>query len=83
MQQYVIFNILKKYCISKEEEETNSSSIAIRGRWRNDDDTFPVRIDKFGGSHEGKVKRHPVTSATVARVRIDDERAGLDSHVGR
>ena len=34
------------------------------------------RIDKFGGSHEGKVKCHPVTSATVARVRIDDERAG-------
>jgi hypothetical protein len=34
------------------------------------------RIDKFGGSHEGKVKRHPVTSATVVRVRIDDERAG-------
>jgi hypothetical protein len=33
------------------------------------------RIDKFGGSHEGKVKRRPVTSATVARVRIDDERA--------
>jgi hypothetical protein len=30
-----------------------------------------------------KVKRHPVTSATVARVRIDDERAGPDSHVGR
>ena len=34
------------------------------------------RIEKFGGSHEGKVKRHPVTSATVARIRIDDERAG-------
>ena len=34
------------------------------------------RIEKFGGSHEGKVKRHPVTSATVVRVRIDDERAG-------
>jgi hypothetical protein len=35
-------------------------------------------------SHEGKVKRHPVTSATVARVRrIDDERASPDSHVGR
>ena len=34
------------------------------------------RIDKFGGSHEGKVKSHPVTSATVARVRIDDERGG-------
>jgi hypothetical protein len=34
------------------------------------------RIDKFGGSHEGKVKRHPVTSATVVRVRIDDEHAG-------
>jgi hypothetical protein len=38
------------------------------------------RIEKFGGSHEGKVKRHPVTSATVARVRIDDERASPDSH---
>jgi hypothetical protein len=37
------------------------------------------RIDKFGGSHEGKVKHHPVTSATVARVRIDDERAGSPS----
>jgi hypothetical protein len=24
-----------------------------------------------------------VTSATVARVRFDDERAGPDSHVGR
>jgi hypothetical protein len=34
------------------------------------------RIDTFGGSHEGKVKRHPVTSATCVRVRIDDERAG-------
>ena len=34
------------------------------------------RIDKFGGSHKGKVKRHPVTSATVARDHIDDERAG-------
>ena len=34
------------------------------------------RIEKFGRSHEGKVKRHPVTSATDARVRIDDERAG-------
>jgi hypothetical protein len=34
------------------------------------------RIDKFGGSHEGKVKRHPVTSATVVRVRIDDEHVG-------
>jgi hypothetical protein len=34
------------------------------------------RIKKFGGSHEGKVKRHPVTSAMVARLRIDDERAG-------
>ena len=34
------------------------------------------RIYKFCGSHEGKVKRHPVTSATVAHVRIDDERAG-------
>ena len=33
------------------------------------------RIEKFGGSHEGKVKRHPVTSTTVAHVRIDDERA--------
>ena len=35
------------------------------------------RIEKFGGSHEGIVKRHSVTSATVARVRIDDERAGF------
>ena len=34
------------------------------------------RIDKFGGSREGKVKHHPVTYATVVRVRIDDERAG-------
>jgi hypothetical protein len=59
-----------------EEEETNSSSIVVRGSWRNGDDTFPVRIDKFGGSHEGKVKRHPVTSTTVAHVRIDNERAG-------
>ena len=41
------------------------------------------RIGKFSGSHEWKVKRHPVTSATVARVRIDDERARPDSHVGR
>ena len=41
------------------------------------------RIEKFGGSHEGKGKRHPVTSATVARVRIDDEHALPDSHVGR
>jgi hypothetical protein len=23
------------------------------------------RIEKFGGSHEGKVKRHPVTSALI------------------
>jgi hypothetical protein len=37
------------------------------------------RIETFGGSHEGKVKRHPVTSSTVARVRIDDERAGPPS----
>jgi hypothetical protein len=42
----------------------------IRFRWASQ------RIDKFGGSHEGKVKRHPVTSATVAHVRIDNERAG-------
>ena len=41
------------------------------------------RIDKFGGSYEGKVKRHQLTYATVARVRIDDERASPDSHVGR
>ena len=41
------------------------------------------RIEKFGGFHEGKVKRYPLTSATVARVRIDDERAVPDSHVGR
>jgi hypothetical protein len=34
-------------------------------------------IEQFGGPHEGKVKRYPVTSATVARVRIDDERAGV------
>ena len=34
------------------------------------------RINKFGGSHEGKVKCNPVISATVVRVRIDDERAG-------
>jgi hypothetical protein len=37
------------------------------------------RIENFGGSHEGKEKRHPVTSATVARVRIHDERAGPPS----
>ena len=37
------------------------------------------RIEKFGGSHEGKVKCHSVTSATVARVHIDDERAGPPS----
>ena len=37
------------------------------------------RIEKFGGSHEGKEKRHPVISATVARVRIHDERAGPPS----
>ena len=41
------------------------------------------RIEKFGGSHEWKVKRHPVTSTTVGRVRIDDERVRLDSHVER
>jgi hypothetical protein len=41
------------------------------------------RIKKFGSTHEGKVKRNSVTSATVARARIDDERAGPDSHVGR
>jgi Co/Zn/Cd efflux system component len=40
-------------------------------------------IKKIGGTHEGKVKRHQVTSATVARVCINDERAGPDSHVGR
>jgi hypothetical protein len=34
------------------------------------------RIEQFGGSHEGKVKRHTVTSSAVTRVRIDDERAG-------
>jgi hypothetical protein len=39
------------------------------------------RIEKFGGSHEWKVKHHPVTPATVGRVRIDDERVRLDSHV--
>ena len=37
------------------------------------------RIEKVCGSHERKVKRHPVTSATVARVRIHDERAGPPS----
>jgi hypothetical protein len=42
----------------------------IRFRW------VSQQIEKFDGSHEEKVKRHPVTSATVARVRIDDERAG-------
>ena len=41
------------------------------------------RIGKFRGSHVAKVKRHPVTSATVARVRIDDKRAGPGSHAGR
>jgi hypothetical protein len=46
------------------------------------------RIEKFGGSHGGKVKRHPVTSATVARLdrymlSIDDELRRPDSHVGR
>ena len=39
-----------------------------------------TRNDEYGESHEGKVKRHPVTSATVARVRIDDERTGPPSH---
>jgi hypothetical protein len=29
------------------------------------------RIKKFGSTHEGKVKRNSVTSATVARARID------------
>ena len=43
----------------------------------------PQRIETFGGSNEGKVKRHPMTSATVAGVRIDDESAGPDSHVVR
>jgi hypothetical protein len=28
------------------------------------------RIEQFGGPHEGKVKRHPVTSATVAHVSV-------------
>ena len=37
------------------------------------------RIKKCGRSHEGKVKRHLMTSATVTRVRIDDERAGPPS----
>ena len=41
------------------------------------------RIEKFGGSHEGKLKRHPVTSSAVARIRIDDERTGPVSHMGR
>ena len=63
-----------------------SSSIAVRWRWRNGGDTFPVRFPanrKIRWVPRGKVKRHPVTSATVARVRIDDERAVPDSHVGR
>ena len=29
------------------------------------------------------MKRHPVTSFAVAHVRMDDERAEPDSHVGR
>ena len=37
------------------------------------------RIKKLCGSHEEKVKRHSVTSATVVRVRIHDERAGPPS----
>ena len=41
------------------------------------------RIEKFGGSDLGKVKRHPVTSATVPRVRIDGECMGPGSHAGR
>ena len=41
------------------------------------------RIEQFGRSHEGNVKCHPVTSAMVAHVCIDDERARPDSHVGR
>jgi hypothetical protein len=45
-----------------------------------DDD---MQSDQMDSLEEGKVKRHPVTSATVAVVRIDDERAGPDSHVVR
>ena len=41
------------------------------------------RIEQFGGTHEGKVKHNSVISATVARVGIDDEPAGPDSHVDR
>ena len=37
------------------------------------------RIEKFGGSHERKVKCHPVTSSTVACVRFDNERVGSSS----
>jgi hypothetical protein len=61
--------------------EMNSSTIAVR--WRNGGDTFPVRFPANRTNWQvprgGKVKRHPVTSATVARVRILDERAGSSS----
>ena len=42
-------------------------------------DTFPVRFPvnwKIRRVPRGEVKRHPVTSAAITRVRIDDERAG-------
>ena len=29
MQQYVFFNVLKEYCISKEEEEEDSNNILL------------------------------------------------------
>jgi hypothetical protein len=32
------------------------------------------RIEKIGGSNEGRMKRNPMTSTTIARVLIDDER---------
>jgi hypothetical protein len=60
-------------------------SIAVRWRCRNSGDTFLVRFPanrKIRRVPRGEVKRHPVTSTTVARIRIDDERAGL-THVGR
>ena len=49
-------------------------------------DTFPVRFPanrKIRWYPRGENERNSVTSATVARVRIDDECAGPDSHVGR
>jgi hypothetical protein len=44
-------------------------------------DTFPVCFPAnrtIRRVPRGEVKHHPVTSPTVARVRIDDERAGPD-----